>query len=229
MEIKIIAELTEEAKSIDSKLTSLYESDPEIQALYRGTSLWYSPIVENPEVMFLGINPGVVFYNNNNNQLCHFFEPLKIMEYTDPKQDYKLKWEWMYIFGEKGLNRLDVLAKSVKTNFCYLATEDEAALKKLFTQIRGKLNIAPYEVFGNWTRQVVQQIHPKLLICEGNRALEFLRDWSFKNEYKEIENAADLRKGQIGDIKVLQVSRARSTLKNADGIINEIRILLNLN
>ena len=46
---------------------------------------------------------------------------------------------------------------------------------------------------------------------------------------KEIENAADLRKGQIGDIKVLQVSRARSTLKNADGIINEIRILLNLN
>lgn len=95
--------------------------------------------------------------------------------------------------------------------------------KKLFTQIRGKLNIAPYEVFGNWTRQVVQQINPKLLICEGNRALEFLRDWSFKNEYKEIENAADLRKGQIGDIKVLQVSRAHSTLKNADGIINEIR------
>ena len=229
MENKIIAELTEEAKSIDSKLTSLYESDPEIQALYRGTSLWYSPIVENPEVMFLGINPGAGFYNNNNNQLCHFFEPLKIMEYTDPKQDYQLKWEWMYVFGEKGLNRLDVLAKSVKTNFCYLATEDEAALKKLFTQIRGKLNIAPYEVFGNWTRQVVQQIHPKLLICEGKDALEFLKTWSFKNEYKEIENAADLRKGQIGDIKVLQVSRARSTLKNADGIINEIRILLNLN
>ena len=229
MEIKIIAELTEEAKSIDSKLTSLYESDPEIQALYRGTSLWYSPIVENPEVMFLGINPGAGFYNNNNNQLCHFFEPLKIMEYIDDTQSYQLKWEWMYIFGEKGLNRLDVLAKSVKTNFCYLATEDEAALKKLFTQIRGKLNIAPYEVFGNWTRQVVQQIHPKLLICEGKDALEFLRNWSFKNEYKEIENAANLRKGQIGDIKVLQVSRARSTLKNADGIINEIRILLNLN
>ena len=225
----ILSNLELQAKEIDSILTSLYESDPEIQALYRGTSLWYSPIVENPEVMFLGINPGAGFYNNNNYQLCHFFEPLKIMEYTDPKQDYQLKWEWMYVFGEKGLNRLDVLSKSVKTNFCYLATEDENALKKLFTQIRGKLNIAPYEVFGNWTRQVVQQIHPKLLICEGKDALEFLRNWSFKNEYKEIESAADLRKGQIGDIKVLQVSRTYSTLKNADGIINEIRILLNLN
>ena len=226
MKNRTIENLITEAREIDSKLTSLYKTDPEIQALYRGTSLWYSPIVENPEVMFLGINPGAGFYNNNNNQLCHFFEPLKIMEYTDPKQDYQLKWEWMYVFGEKGLNRLDVLSKSVKTNFCYLATEDETALKKLFTQIRGKLNIAPYEVFGNWTRQVVQQIHPKLLICEGNRALEFLRDWSFKNEYKEIENAADLRKGQIGDIKVLQVSRARSTLKNADGIISEIGKLI---
>ena len=132
----------------------------------------------------------------------------------------------MYIFGEKGLNRLDVLSKSVKTNFCYLATEDEAALKRLFTQIRGKLNIAPYEVFGNWTRQVIQQIHPKLLICEGKDTLEFLRNWSFKNEYKEIENAVDLRKGQIGDIKVLQVSRTYSTLKNADGIISEIGKLI---
>ena len=225
----IISNLTLQAKDIDKKLNELYKTDAEIQALYRGTSLWYSPIVENPEIMFLGINPGAGFYNNNNHQLCHFFEPLKIMEYTDPKQDYKLKWEWMYVFGEKGLNRMDVLAKSVKTNFCYLSTNNERTLKKLFTQIRGKLNIAPYEVFGNWTRQVVQQIHPKLLICEGKLALEFLRDWSFKNEYKEIESAADLRKGQIGDIKVLQVSRARSTLKNADGIINEIRILLNLN
>lgn len=222
----IISNLTLQAKDIDKKLNELYKNDPEIQTLYRGTSLWYSPIVENPEVMFLGINPGAGFYNNNNHQLCHFFEPLKIMEYVDETQSYQLKWEWNYVFGEKGLNRLDVLARSVKTNFCYLATEDEAALKKLFTQIRGKLNIAPYEVFGNWTHQVVQQIHPKLLICEGKDALEFLRDWSFKNEYKEIESAADLRKGQIGDIKVLQVSRTYSTLKNADGIISEIGKLI---
>ena len=222
----IISNLTLQAKDIDKKLNELYKTDAEIQTLYRGTSLWYSPIVDNPEVMFLGINPGAGFYNNNNHQLCHFFEPLKIMEYVDETQSYQLKWEWNYVFGEKGLNRLDVLARSVKTNFCYLATEDEAALKKLFTQIRGKLNIAPYEVFGNWTRQVVQQIHPKLLICEGKDALEFLRNWSFKNEYKEIENAANLRKGQIGDIKVLQVSRTYSTLKNADGIISEIGKIL---
>ena len=222
MDSKIIAELTEEAKSIDSKLTALYEKDEEIRNLFRGTSLWYSPIVENPDVMFLGINPGAGFYNNNNNQLCHFFEPLKVMEYVDDSQSYQLKWEWNYVFGEKGLKRKNVLENSVKTNFCYLATVDEAALKKLFTQIRGKLDIAPYEVFGNWTRQVVQQINPKLLICEGKDALEFLKEWSFKNEYKEIENAADLRKGQIGDIKVLQVYRTYSTLKNADGIISEI-------
>lgn len=226
MDSKIITELTEEAKSIDSKLTALYEKDEEIRNLFRGTSLWYSPIVENPDVMFLGINPGAGFYNNNNNQLCHFFEPLKVMEYVDDAQSYQLKWEWNYVFGEKGLNHKDILENSVKTNFCYIATEDEAALKKLFTQIRGKLDIAPYEVFGNWTRKVVQQIKPKLLICEGKDALEFLKDWSFKNEYKEIENAADLRKGQLGNTKVLQVSRTYSTLKNADGIIASIGEIL---
>lgn len=222
----IISNLTLQAKDIDKKLNELYKTDVEIQALYRGTSLWYSPIVENPEVMFLGINPGAGFYNNNNHQLCHFFEPLKIMEYTDPKQDYQLKWEWMYVFGEKGLNRLDVLSKSVKTNFCYLATEDEAALKRLFTQVRGKLNIAPYEIFGNWTRQIIQQITPKLLICEGKDALEFLKTWSFKNEYKDEAPVNGLKKGTIGNIKVLQVSRTYSTLKNADSIISEIGKLI---
>ena len=222
----IISNLTLQARDIDKKLNELYKTDAEIQALYRGTSLWYSPIVENPEVMFLGINPGAGFYNNNNHQLCHFFEPLKIMEYTEPKQDYQLKWEWMYIFGEKGLNRLDVLSKSVKTNFCYLATENEAALKKLFTQIRGKLNIAPYEIFGNWTRQIIQQINPKLLICEGKDALEFLKTWSFKNEYKDETPVDGLKKGTIGNIKVLQVSRTYSTLKNADSIISEIGKLI---
>jgi len=222
----IISNLTLQARDIDKKLNELYKTDAEIQALYRGTSLWYSPIVENPEVMFLGINPGAGFYNNNNHQLCHFFEPLKIMEYTEPKQDYQLKWEWMYVFGEKGLNRLDVLSKSVKTNFCYLATENEAALKKLFTQIRGKLNIAPYEIFGNWTRQVIQQINPKLLICEGKDALEFLKTWSFKNEYKDETPVDGLKKGTIGNIKVLQVSRTYSTLKNADSIISEIGKLI---
>ena len=222
----IISNLTLQARDIDKKLNELYKTDAEIQALYRGTSLWYSPIVENPEVMFLGINPGAGFYNNNNHQLCHFFEPLKLMEYTDPKQDYQLKWEWMYVFGEKGLNRLDVLSKSVKTNFCYLATEDEAALKKLFTQIRGKLNIAPYEIFGNWTRQIIQQINPKLLICEGKDALEFLKSWSFKNEYKKEAPVDGLKKGLIGNIKVLQVSRTYSTLKNTDSIITEIGKLI---
>ena len=218
--------LIEEAKSIDSKLTSLYEKDEEIRNLFRGTSLWYSPIIENPEVMFLGINPGAGFYNNNNQTLCHFFEPLKIMEYVDESQSYKLKWEWQYVFGEKGLNRLDVLAKSVKTNFCYIATEDEAALKKLFTQIRAKLNIAPYEVFGNWTRQVIKFINPKLLICEGKDALEFVKNWSFKNEYFAEVSEDGVQKGSIGNIQVLQVLRTHSTLKNADVIIREIGKIL---
>ena len=222
MDKKLLADLTNEAKQIDTNLSDLYETDEAIRNLYRGTSIWFSPIVENPDVMFFGINPSNFIYNDNNRKLCHFFDPLKIMQYVDETQSYTLKWEWFYVFGEKGLNRLDVLASSVKTNFCYLATKDESEMRKLFTQIRGKLNIAPYEVFGNWSRQIVQQINPKLLICEGKSALDYLTTWSFKNEYREIANTSDLRKGQIGNINILQVSRARSTLINADEIINEI-------
>ena len=219
----IISNLTQQAKEIDAKLNELYKTDSEIRALYRGTSLWYSSIVENPEVMFLGINPGAGFYNNNNQTLCHFFETLKIMEYVDESQSYQLKWEWHYVFGERGLNRMDLLEKSVKTNFCYLATEDEKKLERLFTQIRGKLDIAPYEVFGNWTRQVVQEINPKLLICEGAKALEWMARWSFKDEYKSELKNDYMEKGRIGNIQVLRFNRVFSTFKNIDVVVREIK------
>ena len=219
----IISNLTLQAIDIDKQLKELYKTDSEIRALYRGTSLWYSPIVENPEVMFLGINPGAGFYNNNNQTLCHFFEPLKIMEYVDESQSYQLKWEWQYVFGDRGLNRMYLLEKSVKTNFCYLATENEKKLEKLFTQIRGKLDITPYEVFGNWTRQVVKEINPKLLICEGAKALEWMSRWSFKDEYKSELKNDDMEKGRIGNIQVLRFNRVFSTFKNIDVVIKEIK------
>lgn len=221
MDMSTLLELQEEARQIDAKLAALYETDGEIKALYRGASLWYSPVVEKPQVMFLGINPGAGYFNNNGAP-CHFFEPLKVMEYVDDAQDYQLKWEWQYVFGPKGLNRLDVLSKSVKTNFCYLATEDEAALKKLFTQIRGKLDIAPYEVFGNWTKQVVSLVHPKILVCEGATALEWLKEWSFKGEYVQDEKTDTFAKGHIGDITVLQFSRSYSTFKNIENVVAQL-------
>lgn len=227
MEKDVLDALTDEARSIHARLSALCETDDEIRALYRGASLWFSPVAENPDVMFLGINPGAAFYKTNH-ALCAFFEPLEIMEYADDSQSYQLKWEWQYVFGEKGLNRPDILASSAKTNFCYLATEDAASLRKLLTQIRGKLDIAPYEVFGKWTRQAVQQIAPRLLICEGKDALDLLRTWSFKAEYEEEPPASGMQRGRIGSTKVLQVSRVYSTLKDADKIIAEIGNILDI-
>ena len=118
---------------------------------------------------------------------------------------------------------MDLLEKSVKTNFCYLATENEKKLEKLFTQIRGKLDITPYEVFGNWTRQVVKEINPKLLICEGAKALEWMSRWSFKDEYKSELKNDDMEKGRIGNIQVLRFNRVFSTFKNIDVVIKEIK------
>ena len=223
MNKSIISTLEYQATELDQKLTTLYQTDETIRDLYRGIFVWLSSVIENPEIMFLGINPGAGFYNNNNHTLAHSLKPLEVNEYVDPKQDYQLKWEWQYVFGDRGLNRMDLLEKSVKTNFCYLATENEKKLEKLFTQIRGKLDITPYEVFGNWTRQVVKEINPKLLICEGAKALEWMSRWSFKDEYKSELKNDDMEKGRIGNIQVLRFNRVFSTFKNIDVVIKEIK------
>ena len=119
MNEKELEKIENEANEWHNKLEDISKTDEVIKNLYRGISIWFSPISENPDIMFLGINPGAGYYNNNNKNLIHRIKPLTINEYADKNQTYKLKNEWEYIFGNKEncLNRPDLLEKSVKSNF----------------------------------------------------------------------------------------------------------------
>lgn len=227
------AELDKIAKEADewhAKLEELYETDEMINKLYRGIDIWFSPIIENPEIMFLGINPGAGFYNNNNKTLVHRIEPRKKPEYVDDEVSYILKRDWEYVFGNKEncLNRRDLLEKSVKSNFCFFATEKTNDMKKLFTQMSGKLGAAPYKLCGDWTRRLIKEINPKILICEGKQAFELLCRWSFPNEFIEDETIKSVKRGHIGSIIIIQVKRTISTLNHAGEIVNQIQKSLSL-
>ena len=164
-----------EVKELADRIILLTEKDEELKSLYRGTTIYFSPIQENPDIMFLGINPGAGHYNHTNNTPIYNFEPLEEMEYLS--QEYNLANDWQYVFGEKNLNCIGVLEWAFKTNCFYIATDDSKKLKR-FIQLSGKyLKNEIIEKSKGWTIRMIKLISPKILICEGFAAFDYLKNF----------------------------------------------------
>lgn len=219
MDNSIFENIEKEADEFNKKLLGLYETDEVIKKLYRGIRIWYSPIIESPQIMFLGINPGAGYYRNTGNPE-NDLKPMAKMIYADPDHDFTLKWEWDYVFGEQGLSRRDLLENSVKSNFCYFITDGSKQLYELLKQIEIKLGVSAYKMCGDWTKKLVLAIKPKVLICEGKEAFNLLKNWSFRNEIRIDE---DFQGGRIEDITVLCFKRRRSYLQDKEKVIETLK------
>lgn len=55
---KEIKEMQEEVVLLGKQIEDICKSDPEVDNLYLGTQIYYSPLKEKMEIMFIGINPG---------------------------------------------------------------------------------------------------------------------------------------------------------------------------
>jgi len=77
----------------------------------------FSPVFENPDFLFLGINPGSGFFKHNGIKVKKY-SPLEKSEYET--EEYNLQSEWKYVFGEKEkINNLPLLYNSPKINFSF--------------------------------------------------------------------------------------------------------------
>lgn len=150
---------------VDQMIGEFYELSDEnedINELCFGWRVFFSPLMYNPDILFIGINPGsgletIDLEYSNKDQL----------EYLN--FNYALARETKKVFGMA--NRPHLLEKSVKTNYYYLSTQSEKKLYKL-TDLMG--NASPnalrerfFDKSKEWTRKLITAINPKLVICEG--------------------------------------------------------------
>lgn len=146
--------LKKDVKSFAKKIVKIAKTDEKVRDLYKGTKIFFSPVVKNPKFMFLGINPGVSPAAKENKLKCEV-KPMKKMDYS--AEDYRLANGWKYIFGEKDgmLNRMDLLENSFKTNFYYVTTKDMDSLYELLNLLKNKYNLTEESFFKpcEWKRR----------------------------------------------------------------------------
>jgi len=140
----------------------LSDENEEINDLCFGWRVFFSPLIYNPDILFIGINPG-----DGLETIDLEHEDKTRLEYLN--FNYPLARETKKVFEIS--NRLHLLQNSVKTNYYYLSTSNETSLYRL-TDLMGSASTSSlrerfFEKSKEWTKKLLISINPKLVICEG--------------------------------------------------------------
>lgn len=147
------------------------------KSLYNGFYIWDSKFIVEPEVMFIGINPGDGNPNNNRYVKVKPAENMSYLEYWDENNTtYTLARETLEVFEKAGYSKdaLRVLLneQSVKTNFYYIITKNQGEITKCLNSLgRGRFKKYWLQSF-HWTGELIEIIKPKVIICEGKNSFD---------------------------------------------------------
>ena len=163
--------LQKEVIEVNEKILSLCEQNSKLKELYKGCQIYFSPLVKNPDLMLIGINPGSGFYKANKNQIVQKFEPLeKYEEGYDLAQEVKCG-----VFRHFG--REDIFNSTFKTNVYFFATDNVDRLKCLLKLFPEDFRIEVKEKSIKWLKEFITLISPKLILCEGHTAFDYVKSF----------------------------------------------------
>ena len=160
------AKLKNEVEVFLESVHQALEQNPSAKTMYKGCVIMYSPLRESPPFLFIGINPGDE--QKEEEQPKENLEPSDGFEYINALEndyDYTLAKETRDLFEKAGM--LDCLDQSVKTNFYYFATSKKTTFSTLFSLLGEDMNKQLHANAFKWTRQMIEMVKPKIIICEG--------------------------------------------------------------
>jgi hypothetical protein len=204
-----------EVIQFNNKIIELRESNAELKNLYRGCQIYFSPYIKSPDLMLIGINPGGGYYKFHNNQIVQKFDPQEVYE-----ENYNLAQEIKFVFREVGIH--DIFKRTFKTNMYFFATDKANQLKEFFELLPEEFRIKLKEKSVEWIKLLVNDISPKLILCEGHTAFDMLKSF-YKNDMNIIQNKGIVLEAEINNTPVIGCQRMGSTIIKAELLINKLK------
>jgi len=201
------------------------ESNPDAQILHNGFYLWCSREIFNPEILFIGINPG---NGDKNLKKKVDFEPGKSHDYGDYLQnDYRfdLAEETCAVFELAGMNRnkqIDFFNNNtVKINLYSIVTNNAKDIDRCLNIIGSNKEFKTRSVDFMWS--LIEALSPKIIVAEGTgvfyKILDALR-WDEIDKTEETvwqEGVGEFTILKSG-IPVIGYQRLFSRITNKEGL-----------
>ena len=226
MTVKNIAKeydcLRKEVEDCKQKIVAYAATDSKVKALYKGCQILFSPLIHQPKVLLIGLNPGAGFFNENNAEPVDKLEPQPVLEYTlkdeygDYYHNYALAKETRYIFEKAG--KLDYLDEAVKTNFLYFSTTNQTDCWALLWSLQEGLGINLDHLANEWTTRLITMVEPQLIVCEGAEAFMRVNNLLSTNKVEPVWIEDSYAERVINDVQLIGYKRRYSNILNKDGL-----------
>ena len=199
----------------------LLENEEDVQ-LYNGFYVWDSKILQNPKIMFIGINPG---NGNPENDVKKVItkpcQQMSYLEYLDGENEsYTLAKETVEVFYKNGYNKEEVRnllnEKTVKTNFFYIITSNQTLIKEAVSKVTDFKSFQLQSYI--FTADLIDILKPDLVIFEGKSVFDMFKDYDDCTTCEWFENFGSMQR--LDGTKIIGYSRnlnKYNNIKDLDG------------
>lgn len=165
----------------NTSLNNKLQSHNTAKNLYYGFEVIDGKLIENPEILFIGINPGC---GNGKHHYSVKLESDRISYLDVFNKDYREDYPNTYHLAEKMIRFfklmewpdeqiIDLLAnKAVKTNFYHIATDNKTDINTTLNVLDKDLKHSYFKQSAAFTMQLIAIIKPKLVILEGKAVFD---------------------------------------------------------
>lgn len=167
----------------NEQLNEQLKNNDAVKNLYYGFEVFDGRLIENPEILFVGINPG------KGNGKRHYeikFESNQISYLDVFDECYLEDYDKGYALAEFSINVLkkvgveDVTSyfqnKCVKTNLKHIVTGTEPDIKKTLQILGSKYYGDYYNMSNELCMDLIKTLNPKLVIFEGKSVYDCIID-----------------------------------------------------
>jgi len=210
----VIEQLITEVIDVNKKIIKTFEDNKQLKDTYRGYQIFLSPLFFNPNVMFIGINPGDGFFTEYGKLL----ERYKPFEKQDTKNDL---WTLLqYCLNKTG--KKEYLDDIVLLNYYFFSTSNLNKLHLFFNILPKELRKEVLEKSDQWIKTLITEISPKYIICGGSYTLGKLKRL-FKYSSLEPEHNKNNFVGKLDNTIVFTYKRRYSNMRNREEFITYLK------
>jgi hypothetical protein len=193
-----LVKMQDGVKALHDKILDESHKNQVVNDLYGGCEIYFSPFIENPDVMLLGINPGSGFKNENG---------IPVASFVPPEQHGKTN-----LIGdlEGCFNRLgnkNIINNTFVTNVYFFSTYGTESFNQFLAALPKDLKDELIDNSKIWVKELIIISSPKIIVCAGSAAFDCLRN--HKSEMITIQNKYPVFEGIFNNIPVIGYPRGQ--------------------
>ena len=192
--MKDILHWKQEVEKYNAALSGILDEKSNHKDLYYGFEVIDGKLIENPEILFIGINPG----RGNGKKGRNIFETNQISYLDVYNEDYREDYENGYHLAEKTIRfflkagwddhkiKEVISERVVKTNFFHLATLNRTDLEKVLQDVNSSNEY--FSKSAEFSIQLINILKPRVIILEGKTVFDFIVEECYE---EKVWNAKD--------------------------------------